>query len=111
MSLKDYFHLKKDAFNIDPKHDAEVYFGYEPLQERIVNRLREDFVQERRVPKFFLYGRYGSGKTHSLFHIRHVLTTDPEFVTDFPTEPLITEVPPLKAKESWRKMHEHLVDE
>jgi hypothetical protein len=111
VTLKEYFHLKKDAFDIDPKSDADVYFGYEPLQERIINRLREDFVQQRHVPKFFLYGRYGSGKTHSLFHLRYVLMNDPEFVTDFPTEPLITEVPPLKAKESWRKMHEHILDE
>jgi hypothetical protein len=110
MSLKDYFHLKRDAFDIDPKRDAAVYFGYQPLEERIINRLREDFVQQRHVPKFFIGGRYGSGKTHSLSHIRYVLTHDPEFIADFPTEPLLTEVPPLSRKESWRKMHEHLLD-
>lgn len=111
-SLKDYFHLTKDAFDIDPKRDADVYFGYEPLQERLLNRLASDFVQQRHVPKFFIFGRYGSGKTHSLAHIQYVLTNDPRFLADFPsTEPLLTEVPPLKAKESWKKIHQHLLDE
>jgi hypothetical protein len=111
MSLKGYFHLTRDAFDISPKEDADVYFGFRPLQDRILNRLREDFVQQRHVPKFFIGGRYGGGKTHTLSHIRYVLTHDSEFVQDFPTEPLLTEAPPLSRKDSWRKMHEHLLDE
>ena len=111
-SLKEYFHLKKDAFDIDPKRDAEVYFGYQPLARRILDRLASDFVQQRHVPKFFIHGGYGAGKTHTLAHIQYVLLNDPQFLGDFPaTEPILTEMPPLKAKESWRKIHEHLMDE
>lgn len=110
-SLQEYFHLNKDAFDIDPYSDADAYFGYQPLQKRILQRLAADFVQQRHVPKFFLFGRYGGGKTHALNHIRHVLKHNPEFVGVYqPTEPIHTEVPPLKGKETWRKMHEHLLD-
>lgn len=110
-SLQEYFHLKKDAFDIDPFRDADAYFGYQPLQDKIMQRLAADFVQQRHVPKFFLYGRYGSGKTHTLSHISHALQNDPQFVGVFQaTEPIHTEVPPLKGKETWHKMHQHLLD-
>ncbi len=110
-SLQDYFHLKTDAFDIDPFRDADAYFGYQPLQDKIMQRLAADFVQQRHVPKFFIFGRYGSGKTHTLNHIRHALQKDAKFVGVFqPTEPIHTEVPPLKGKETWHKMHQHLLD-
>ncbi|GAB3078074.1 hypothetical protein GCM10027053_48040 [Intrasporangium mesophilum] len=109
--MQEYFHLTKDAFDIDPFRDADAYFGYQPLQDKIMQRLAADFVQQRHVPKFFLFGRYGSGKTHTLSHIRHALKNDAEFVGVFqPTEPIYTEVPPLKGRETWHKMHEHLLD-
>ena len=110
-SLQQYFHLRKDAFDIDPFRDADAYFGYQPLQKKIMQRLAADFVQQRHVPKFFIFGRYGSGKTHTLSHIAHTLRCDPGFVGVFQeTEPIHTEVPPLKAKETWHKMHQHLLD-
>lgn len=110
-SLREYYHLKKDAFDIDPRRDAEVYFGYQSLQDRILQRLAADFVQQRHVPKFFIYGRYGGGKTHTLSHIQHLLRHDRDSLGIYQeTEPILAEVPPLRAKEQWKTMHEHFLD-
>jgi hypothetical protein len=111
-SLKEYFHLKRDTFSIMPRRDATVFFGRQPLQQRILHRVQSDFLDQRNVPKFFLYGRYGAGKTHSLAHIEYELRNDAELLADYPqTEPRLTELPPLRSKDSWATLHGHLVDE
>jgi hypothetical protein len=109
-TLKDHFHLTKEVFTIDPKNpdDAEVYFGRQPVEQRIIDRMQMDFAA-RGVPKFFVSGMYGAGKTHTLAHIRYVLGS-PLFA-DFPsTEPLLTSLPPLRNKATWIKLHEHFMD-
>ena len=108
MKLRDYYHLKKDAFSIDPRVDAEAYFGGGGLVTQIKDRIKSDFVQQRQVPKFCIYGAYGSGKTHTLHHIEYVLRT--EFIADFPTEIIELEISPLRAKESWKKVHRDLIN-
>lgn len=108
MKLKEYYHLNKDAFSIDPRDDAEAYFGGGGLVQEIKDRIKSDFVQQRQVPKFCIYGAYGSGKTHTLHHIEHVLRT--EFKSDFPTEIIELDISPLRAKESWGKVHRDLIN-
>lgn len=107
-TLKAYYHLKKDAFSIDPRDDAEAYFGGSDLFQQIKDRIKSDFVQQRQIPKFCIYGAYGAGKTHTLHHIAYVLET--EFAQDFPTELIELEISPLRAKESWRKVHRDLIN-
>ncbi|WP_421118589.1 hypothetical protein ACE2AJ_14605 [Aquihabitans daechungensis] len=109
-TLKDHFHLTKDVFTIDPisPEDAGVYFGRQPVEQRLIDRMQMDFAS-RNVPKFFIFGRYGAGKTHTLAHLRHVLASD-QFA-DFPaTEPLLTSLPPMRSKDTWVKLHEHFID-
>jgi hypothetical protein len=107
-NLKDYYHLKKETFSIDPRADAEAYFGGSNLFPRIKDRIRSDFVQQRQVPKFCIYGAYGAGKTHTLHHIEHVLNT--EFAADFPTEVIELELAPLRARERWAKVHRDMIN-
>lgn len=108
MTPRTYFHLKKDSFSIDPRSDAGVYFGGSNLRPQLIERIKADFVQQRQVPKFCVYGRYGAGKTHTLHHIEHVLTS--QFASDFPTEPIDLEIAPIRAKESWSKVHRDLIN-
>lgn len=108
MILGEYYHLKKDAFSIDPRTDASVYFGGSNLRPQLIERIKSDFVQQRQVPKFCIYGRYGAGKTHTLHHIEHVLKG--QFARDFPTEPINLEIAPIRAKESWSKVHRDLIN-
>jgi hypothetical protein len=108
VTLREYYHLRKNAFSIDPRDDAEAYFGGATLVRQIKDRVKSDFVQQRQVPKFCVFGAYGSGKTHTLHYIEYVMKT--EFHIDFPTEVIELEISPLRAKESWRKVHRDLIN-
>ena len=75
MSFQEYCCLKRPRFVIDPEEDAEWYFGNSKVQDSILDRLRTD-VDVRGVPKFGMIGRFGSGKTHNLFHLRHIFQSE-----------------------------------
>jgi DNA replication protein DnaC len=80
MDFKEWFCLNgRDSFTIDPKinpEDARFYFGRDEISRRIKKQLRISFV-EPGVPKMVVYGSYGSGKTQTLYHLRHfLLNTD-----------------------------------
>lgn len=107
-SLKDYFMLKRETFSLDPFRDKDVYFGDSALATRITRRIQGDFVA-RGVPKFFVHGYYGSGKTHTLLHIAHLLETPP-FAEMYPTEPIYLDIAPLTIKEQWKKIHGRFLD-
>lgn len=109
-SMREYYKLKRDAFSINPKRDSEIYFGGANINGRIRERLQTDFLEERGVPKFFIFGQYGAGKSHTLGHIKHVLEHDPAF-KHCPAEVRITELPPMRPKDTWEKIHGQLVDE
>jgi len=70
MSLQDYCALTRPRFVIDPRDDAAWYFGNAVVPESIGERVKYD-VDIRGVPKFGVVGRFGSGKTHTLFHLNH----------------------------------------
>lgn len=90
MEFKKWFCLnKRDSFTIDAKvnpDDAKFYFGRDEKLKNIKAQLRRSFV-EPGVPKMVIFGSYGSGKTQTLYHIKHVLLNDkPEACKE---EPLI----------------------
>ena len=108
MTLKEHFALKKDSFSIDPREDAGAYFGGSMMHEQLRERLETDFVRQRQVPKFCIFAPYGGGKTHTLHHIEHLLRTD--LATEYPTEPLILDISPLRTKERWSKVHGDIIN-
>lgn len=79
MDFKQWFCLNgRDSFTIDPKvnpDDARFYFGRDEISRRIKKQLRISFV-EPGVPKMVVYGSYGSGKTQTLYHLRHFLLNE-----------------------------------
>jgi hypothetical protein len=106
-TLKDYYFLKdRDSLSINPWRDGAQFFGAAKLNTRIRNRIESDFVQPRGVPKFFVHGSYGSGKTHTLAHIQYVLNTN----NMYPTEPIYIDIAPLIAKERFERIHARLMD-
>lgn len=106
-SLKDYFFLKdRESLSIDPWRDQKQYFGASNLNDRIVNRIESDFVQPRGIPKFFVHGSFGSGKTHTLAHIEYVL----KHWQMYPTEPIYIDIAPLTVKERFERIHGRLLD-
>src|SRR3954464_9535781 len=102
MTLRNHFGLTKDSFSIDPREDAAVYFGGTALHEALLDRIEDDFARQRQVPKFCIFAPYGGGKTHTLHNIEHQLRTKLE--VDYPTEPFVLDISPLRAKERWRKV-------
>lgn len=108
MTLKDHFHMTKDSFSIDNRDDANVYFGGSTLNSRLRERLEDDFVRPRQVPKFCIYGAFGAGKTHTENHIAHLLQT--ELAADYPTNPIFLDISPIRAKEKWIKVHGDIIN-
>jgi hypothetical protein len=107
ITLKDYYLLKdRESLSIDPWRDRDQFFGARELNKRILKRIESDFVQPRSVPKFFVHGSYGSGKTHTLAHIEYVLRKNEMY----PTEPIYIDIAPLAAKERFEKIHGRLLD-
>lgn len=106
-SLKEYFFLKsRESLSIDPWLDREQFFGSSQLNKLIEKRIESDFVQPRSVPKFFVHGSYGSGKTHTLQHIDYVLKAN----TMYRTEPIYIDIAPLVVKERYERIHARLLD-
>jgi hypothetical protein len=107
ITLRDYYLLKdRESLSIDPWRDRDQYFGAQELNKRILKRIESDFVQPRSVPKFFVHGSYGSGKTHTLAHIEYVLRKNELY----PTEPIYIDIAPLTAKERFERIHTRLLD-
>jgi len=105
--VRDYFFLRdRDSLSIDPWKDQEQFFGAHNLNERVWKRIETDFVQPRGIPKFFVHGSYGSGKTHTLAHIDYKL----RFYKLYPTEPIYIDIAPLITKERFERIHVRLLD-
>lgn len=111
MNLREYYHLKKDTFTINPDTDAEQYFGGAALESRIVERILRDLNQERAVPKFMIFGPYGGGKTHNLRHIEWKLATDASLRDGLPhMRSLRYELAPIRSKERWTTVHTRIMN-
>jgi hypothetical protein len=108
-STQDFYHLTKARFSIDPKTDAAFYFDGTPLHEQLMRHLRMQFVEAPGVPRFFIVGQYGAGKTHTLWHMHYVLQNDPRF-SQHPTLPTLVTLQSLKGREQWITVHRKLVD-
>ncbi len=78
------------------------------LSTRTSASVSTNFNQPRQVPKFGIYGPFGAGKTHTLHYIAHVLHD--ELGEDYPSESILLYISPIKAKESWRKVHADLLN-
>lgn len=90
MDLKDYCCLNRPRLRIDPEYDASWFFGNKSVEGKLLTRIRNDF-NIRGVPKCGIVGRFGYGKTHSLYHIKHIFESNPD---KFPAVPFILRVAP-----------------
>jgi hypothetical protein len=80
MDFKEWFCLNgRDSFTIDAQinpDDAQFYFGRPTKLKELQAQLRKGFIDPG-VPKIFIYGSYGSGKTQTLYHLDYYLQHDP----------------------------------
>jgi len=104
--INEYYGLTKETFSIDPINDSAQYFGNQKLSDRIRARIESDFAQARAVPKFYVLGDFGTGKTHTLLHIAHVLEND----TLEEVEPIYLDIAPLRHKERFATLQNRMLD-
>jgi hypothetical protein len=73
-----WFCLKnRSNFTIDPQinpEDAQYYFGREDIKKQLQKQIRRAFIAPG-IPKIMVWGPYGSGKTQTLFYLKHFLCT------------------------------------
>jgi len=90
MDLKDYCCLNRPRLRVDPEADASWFFGNRRVEGELLSRIRNDF-NIRGVPKCGIVGRFGYGKTHTLYHIKHIFETEPD---KFPAVSFIFHIAP-----------------
>jgi len=78
MDLRQYCGLNRPRFAVDPEADAEFFFGNQQVQEQLFNRVQRDF-NVRGAPKCGVVGRFGAGKTHTLYHLKYIFSTRADF--------------------------------
>jgi hypothetical protein len=106
--LQDFLCLRdRDTFTINPREDSELYFGRQELEKQLKDRIQNDLLL-RGVPKIIMHGPYGSGKTHTLYHVRHYVQSQLDW--DEKLEVIILSMGPLKAKTSYQHLHRKLMD-
>jgi len=110
MELKDYCCLNRPRFRVDPESDAEWFFGNKQVNDELLSRIRNDF-DVRGVPKCGLIGRFGAGKTHTLYHIKHLFDKDPY---NYPAICFVLRLAPYDEKvpdlSGWKYIHGKTLD-
>lgn len=107
-TMKDYFCLReREHFYIDPQQDAGLYFGRHQLESILKDQIENSFLKVG-VPKIFLTGPYGSGKTHTLFHIKHFMAEHGPHSGE--VEVVYFDIGPMKAKTHYAQLHRSFLD-
>lgn len=110
MDFREYCGLNRPRFRVDPEHDAAWYFGNREVNDELLHRVSDDFLR-RGVPKCGVVGRFGSGKTHTLFHLKHLFETDPE---SYPAKPFVFRLAPydesIPGLGGWVYIHGKMLD-
>lgn len=106
-TLQEHFNLNRASFQLNPKVSAEdrkLFFGSDFNIERI--RDIENSYLAGEVPRFYMYGTYGTGKTHLLYHLKDHFerNSDPVQVL-----PLIVQVEALGSTR-FHSLHRRMLD-
>jgi hypothetical protein len=76
-TLQKHLCLKRPNFQINPKQsfeDAKLYFGKDQNQQTI-SAITRGYLAGY-VPRVYIFGNYGTGKTHLLYHLKHHFDND-----------------------------------
>lgn len=110
MDLKDYCGLNRPRFRLDPESDGAWYFGNQAVCEELINRVTSDFLI-RGVPKCGVVGRFGMGKTHTLYHLKYLFEENPR---KYPAKPFVLRIAPYDESTSglggWSYIHSKMLD-
>jgi hypothetical protein len=71
-TLQDHFCLTRPNFQLNPKQtatDRTIFFGDEE-HTRLIEEIDSSYLGGD-VPKYYMWGNYGTGKTHLLYYLKH----------------------------------------
>lgn len=76
-TLRGAFCLNRENFQINPKQsltDAMLYFG-KAQNDEIIKDIARGYSAGY-VPRVYIFGQYGTGKTHLLYHLKYHFESD-----------------------------------
>jgi Cdc6-like AAA superfamily ATPase len=106
-TMAEWYGLKdghKDFFIENDVH-ARLLFARSELDDELQSILRKSF-RTSNPPKFLLFGDWGVGKTHTMRHIEHVVSSTPGFDAHI----VLIEMPDITAKSTFQVAHSALLD-
>ena len=110
MDLRHYCGLNRHRFRFHPESDAEWYLGNQEVCEELLRRVSSDFLI-RGVPKCGVVGRFGQGKTHTLYHLKYLFDSDPQ---SYPVRAFFFRVAPYDEStpglSGWGYIHGKMLD-
>lgn len=96
----------RDNFTVRPETDADLYFGRTKLEQNLRAQLLYG-LSVTGVPRMVIFGPYGSGKTHTLHHIKWFLEN-----AELPeaSQVRVVKMPLLGRGSTFLALHSKLVD-
>ena len=106
-TLQAHFSLTRANFQLNPKQsapDRTLFFGDQEHMNLIENI--ETSYLGGDVPRYYLFGQYGTGKTHLLYYIKHHFATQ---TTIQPILPLVVQVE-AQGNTRYQSLHRRFMD-
>jgi hypothetical protein len=107
-SLQDYFCLNRQNFQINPKQsfeDAKLYFGGGGRDKTIIRDIELGYMAGY-VPRVYLFGNYGTGKTHLLYHLKHYFESGE---SEYNVIPVVVSIE-AETKTRYQALHKRILD-
>jgi hypothetical protein len=107
VSLQELLCLNRPNFQINPKQsfdDAKLYFGRNNAQN-LIEAIQTGYMAGY-VPRFYLFGNYGTGKTHLLYHLKYYFENAQ---TDIRVLPVVIQLE-AESKTRYQALHKRFLD-
>ena len=106
-TLQDQFCLRRANFQLNPKQSADdrtLFFG-DQEHINLIESIETSYLGGD-VPRYYLFGQYGTGKTHLLYYLKHHFEAQ---TTIEPILPLVVQVE-AEGNTRFRSLHRRFLD-
>lgn len=106
-TLQEYLSLNRPNFQINPKQsfdDASLYFG-KARNEEIIAGIETGYMAGL-MPRMYVFGNYGTGKTHLLYHLKHHFEREADTIK---VVPIVVQVE-AESKTRYQALHKRFLE-
>jgi hypothetical protein len=106
-TLQELLCLNRPNFQINPKQsfdDAKLYFGRNQ-NEKLIGSILTGYMAGY-VPRIYLFGNYGTGKTHLLYHLKHYFDNNDD---NLKVLPVVVQIE-AEGRTRYQALHKRLID-